>query len=167
MTTFTCIPIPTETVERFRSTGVDDNGNPVRRVVAQPGTGASYPCRHCLRPGRPGETMLLGSYNLPRPLGIYWTPSPIFVHADACERADAPGEIADIVLRNPLVSVRAYDAADQCLYDLGHVGPGEAVEQPLLHALSDPRTAFVNIHTAKPGCLLVRVSRHGSASDAV
>ena len=26
--------------------------------------------------------MLLGSYDLPRPLGIYWTPSPIFLHAE-------------------------------------------------------------------------------------
>jgi hypothetical protein len=157
MPSFACIPIPTETADRFRRTGIDDNGNQLRRMVATP-TG-NYPCRHCLHLGRPGETMLLGSFNLPRPLGIYWTPSPIFLHESECERAEAHGEVAEIIRRNPLISVRAYDAADQCIYDLGHVGPGETIDAPLCHALSDPRTAFVNIHTARPGCLLSRVER--------
>lgn len=157
MNDFRCIPIPTETAERFRRTGIDDNSNTLRRMVVTPD--GAFPCRHCLRLGRPGETMLLGSFNLPRPLGIYWTPSPIFLHADACEQADAVDEVAEIIRRNPLISVRAYDAADQCLYDLGHVGPGETIDAPLSRALSDSRTAFLNIHTARPGCLLARVER--------
>lgn len=157
MTAFQCIPIPTETAERFRRTGRDDNGNEVRRIVATPGNGS--PCRHCLRLAEPGETMLLGSYNLPRPLGIYWTPSPIFLHEADCPRAEAADEVAPIVRANPLVSVRAYDAADQCLYDLGQVCAGEEVDGPLKRALGDARTAFVNIHTARPGCLLTMVTR--------
>jgi hypothetical protein len=63
------------------------------------------------------------------------------------------------VRANSLVSVRAYDGADQCLYDLGVVCTGEEAEAPLTRALADPRTAFVNIHTARPGCLLSRVER--------
>ena len=156
MTAFQCIPIPTETAERFRRTGRDDNGNEVHRIVATPGGG--FPCRHCLRPAEPGEAVLLGSYNLPRPRGIYWTPSPIFLHEADCPRAEALNEVVPIV-RGSLVSVRAYDAADQCLYDLGQVCAGEEVEGPLERALSDPRTAFVNIHTARPGCLLSMVAR--------
>lgn len=159
MTQFQCVPIPTETAARFRATGIDDNGNTMRRMTVALGTGSSFPCRHCLRPGEPGETMLLGSYNLPRPRGIYWTPSPIFLHENDCLRAGALNEVAPIIRLNPLVSVRAYDAADQCLYDLGHVCAGSDVEAPLLRALSDPRTAFLNIHTARPGCLLSRVER--------
>jgi hypothetical protein len=103
--------------------------------------------------------MLLGSYNLPRPRGIYWTPSPIFLHQDECPRADAENEVAPIVRGNSLVSVRAYDAGDQCLYDLGEVCAGADVDGPLERALSDARTAFVNIHTARPGCLLSMVER--------
>ncbi len=103
--------------------------------------------------------MLLGSYNLPRPRGIYWPPSPIFLHAEDCVRAEAENEMAPIVRANPLVSVRAYDAADQCLYDLGQVCSGETVDAPLRRALDDSRTAFVNIHTARPGCLLSLVER--------
>ena len=30
---------------------------------------------------------------------------------------------------------------------------------PLTRALDDPRTRFVNIHTARPGCLLAAVER--------
>jgi hypothetical protein len=157
MTAFRCLPIDTEIADRFRATGVDDNGNALRRMVATPAGG--FPCRHCLGLAAPGETVLLGSYNLPRPRGIYWTPSPIFVHAAACPRFDAANEVAPIVRRNALVSVRAYDGADQCIYDLGQVCAGEEVDGPLARALGDDRCAFVNVHTARPGCLLARVER--------
>ena len=159
MSAFQCIPISTEVAERFRRTGLDDNGNTLRRVEVGAVAGSSYPCRHCLRSGVPGETMLLGSYNLPRPRGIYWTPSPIFVHANDCPQYDGEFEVAPIVRSNALVSVRAYDAADQCIYDLGQVCTGAEVDAPLARALDDPRTAFVNIHTARPGCMLSRVER--------
>jgi len=159
MTAFHCLPIETEIADRFRATGLDDNGNTLRSMVATPE--GNFPCRHCLRSAAAGETVLLGSYNLPRPRGIYWTPSPIFVHAADCPRFTAENEVAPIVRFNPLVSVRAYDAADQCIYDLGQVCAGEDVDAPLERALADARTAFVNIHTARPGCLLSRVERAG------
>jgi len=157
MPAFRCVPIQTEIADRFRRTGLDDNGNTLRHVEA-PDAG-SFPCRHCLLCAAPGETMLLGSYNLPRPRGIYWTPSPIFLHADDCARFAADGEVASIIRLNTLVSVRAYDEADQCIYDLGQVCSGNDVDAPLGRALSDARTAFVNVHTARPGCLLSRVER--------
>ncbi len=154
--TYRCIPMDTPTATRFRETGFDDRGNALRRIVAVQEGGA--PCRHCLGMASVGDEMLLGSYDLPRPSGIYWTPSPIFVHAKECPRFDSPG-VAPTVWANSLVSVRAYDAADQCIYDLGVVVPGEEVDGPLRHALADARTAFVNVHTARPGCWLTRVER--------
>ena len=157
MTAFRCVPVETETADRFRRTGADDGGNALRRMEAS-GMGG-FPCRHCLRCAAPGEVVLLGSCSLPRPRGIYWAPSPIFLHAEACPRFDAWGEVAPIIRSNSLVSVRAYDDADGCIYDLGQVCLGEAVDAPLSRALSDARTAFVNVHTARPGCLLCRVER--------
>lgn len=167
MTDFRCVPVPTELGARWRQAGVDDGGNALRRIVEmgrpagpdgrrQNGTGS--PCRHCLRDAGGGEELLLGSYHMPRPRGIYWTPSPIFVHADDCARFGETNAVAPIV-RNRLVSVRAYDRDDQCIYDLGHAGDGDAIDDALMRALDDARTAFVNIHTAKPGCLLCRVER--------
>ena len=155
MSRFRCVPMPTETAMRFRATMRDDAGNAIiRRTVTEPGS----PCRHCLRDGAVGEEMLLGSYDLLGPRGIYWTPSPIFVHAHDCARYDQANHVAEIVRRR-LVSVRAYDADQLCLYDLGHVADGAEIDEALDRAISDPRTDFVNIHTAKPGCLLCRVER--------
>ncbi|MDQ2804171.1 MAG: DUF1203 domain-containing protein [Pseudomonadota bacterium] len=79
----------------------------------------------------------------------------MFVHAAPCPRFDAPDEVAPIVCGR-LISVCAYDTADQCLYELGHAGEGETVHAPLARALDDPRTSFLNIHTAKPGCLALQ-----------
>lgn len=156
MTRFRCIAIETETARRWRATGLDDRGQALhRRVVDGPG----FPCRHCLQLGAPGEVMLLGSYDLPHPQGVYWTPSPIFVHDRDCTRFDTPGAIAPIVLANPIVSVRSYDAEEMCLYDLGQVCAGDAVGAPLARALDDARAQFINIHTARPGCMLCRVER--------
>ncbi len=147
---FQCIPIDPETADRFRRTGVDDGGNPIQhRVVDAPGA----PCRQCLRDAEVGEEMLLLSWHLPRPLGIYWTPSPIFLHAKPCAAFQEPDAIAPIV-RTRLVSVRAYDREGMCLYDLGDVSEGTVVDGLLARALADERTDFVNVHTARPGCLL-------------
>jgi hypothetical protein len=55
--------------------------------------------------------------------------------------------------------VRAYDAEDMCIYELGDVCDGTNVERLLERALADRRTDFVNIHTARPGCFLCRVER--------
>ncbi len=156
MPRFRCIAMPTEDAARFRETGRDDRGNAlIRRTVDGPG----FPCRHCLRLGEPGEEMLLGSWDLTRPIGIYWTPSPIFLHARDCARFGEEDAIAPTVLANAIVSVRSYDADQLCLYDLGQVCAGEDVEAPLMRALSDPRTRFVNIHTARPGCWLAGAER--------
>ncbi|MFL1463704.1 DUF1203 domain-containing protein [Roseococcus sp. DSY-14] len=156
MTRFCCLPMDTASALRFRETGRDDRGGPVhRRAVDGPG----FPCRHCLRLGRPGEAMLLASWDLPRPLGPYWTPSPVFLHAGACPRAEAADALPETVAANALVSLRHYDAAGMCLYDLGQVVPGAAAEAPLRRGLADPRVAFVNIHTARPGCWLAAAER--------
>ena len=156
MSRFRCVPIPTETAARWRTTGRDDRGNAlIKRIVDGPG----FPCRHCLRLGAPGEEMLLGSYDLPRPQGVYWTPSPIFLHAEDCPRFTTENTIAPIVLAPGIVSVRSYDAEQMCLYDLGAVSEGQDVAPILARAVADPRTRFINIHTARPGCLLTAVEK--------
>jgi len=156
MPRFRCVPMPTETAARWRAEGRDDRGLPLhRRVVDGPG----FPCRHCLELAEIGETMLLGSYDLPHPQGVYWTPSPIFIHARDCARFEAADTIAPTVLANGIVSVRSYDADEMCLYDLGAISEGKDVAPLLDRALADPRTRFINIHTARPGCLLTAVEK--------
>jgi len=133
----------------------DSFGNAIRHFTKNV---AGLPCRHCLAEAKADERVVLAAYDLPRPRGLYWTPSPVFVHAHACDRYAMKDHIPEIVA-NRLVSLRSYDADHQCIYDLGVVVEGHTVAAPLRHALADARTAFVNIHTAKPGCLLCTVDR--------
>lgn len=155
MTGFRCVPIDTQVAEALRSHPKDELGNLIRRM---PGDQKGLPCRHCLAGSAPGEAVLLASYRLPRPQGLYWTPSPIFVHDGACPRYDQVNHVPQIVSER-LVSLRSYDTDHQCIYDLGMVVDGAEAEEPLRRALADTRTLFVNIHTAKPGCLLCTVER--------
>ena len=161
MTRFACIAIDPAIAARFRATQTDDRGNALRRMTATDDSG--FPCRVCLRCAEVGEEVLLGSYDLPRPRGIYWTPSPVFIHAEACVPYVADGALPEIVRRNTIVSVRAYDAQDMVLYDLGRIGCGSDIDDALATALDDPRTVFVNIHTARPGCMLCRVEKLNAA----
>jgi hypothetical protein len=157
MTAFQCIPITTETAGRFRRTGQHDHGNQVRRIVAPPGSG--FPCRHCLRLAEPGETCRWGPAICHSHAASTGRPARSSCTGPPAPRAETVNEVAPIVRANSLVSVRACDVADQCLYDLGQVCTGKDVDGPLERALGDPRTAFVNIHTARPGCLLSLVRR--------
>jgi hypothetical protein len=155
MSTFRCVPIDTSVADRFRTTGIDDSGNAARREIADHD---GYPCRYCLRETRAGQEVLLGSYHLPRPRGIYWTPSPIFVHAVSCIRYDRDNEIPEIV-RNRLVSVRVYGTDDTIIYGLGDVVDGRKVDSLVKRCLGESRTAYINVHTARPGCLLCAIER--------
>jgi hypothetical protein len=156
MTRFHCVPMDPAAAARIRATRTDDRGGAVH---VRPVDGPGFPCRACLRLGVPGETMLLASWDLPLPQGPYWTPSPIFLHAHDCGGAAVQDTLPETVTQNAIVSLRHYDAEGMCLYDLGLVVPGEEAEAALRARIDDPRVAYVNIHTARPGCWLTRVER--------
>ena len=156
MTRFRCVPMDPEAALRFRSSRRDDRG---RIIQAREVDGPGYPCRACLRLGQLGEVMLLASWDLPLPQGPYWTPSPVFLHAHDCGGAVLEDALPETVLVNSIISLRHYDTAGMCLYELGIVVPGEEAEAALCARLDDPRVAYVNIHTARPGCWLTRVEK--------
>ena len=154
---FRCFAIDTATAERFRASRVDDFANPVRAITADADTG--YFCRHSLaQPGK-GRPVLLGSYNVARPKGHYWSPSPIFICANACPRFDSDARIPPAVRAISLVSARPYDAEERLLYDLNDTTTGDRLAPLLDRCLADERTHYVNIHTGRPGCFLCRVQR--------
>jgi hypothetical protein len=113
-------------------------------------------CRHCLaQPGK-GNGVLLGSYNVDRPRGHYWSPSPVFLCAAGCARYTHESDIPPAVSAVSLVDVRPYDADERLLYDLNDVTTGDRLAPLLARCLADPRTAYANIHTGRPGCFLCR-----------
>jgi Protein of unknown function (DUF1203) len=154
---FRCVAISTEVADRFRRSDRDDSGNQIEHRVADKDTG--FFCRHCLgQPGK-GREVLLANYHVERPQGVYWSPSPVFVHADsdACPRFLRESEIPKAVRDLRLVGLRSYDAEDHMLYDLTILT--ENVHERVEEFLGDPRTSYVNIHSSGPGCYLCRVER--------
>jgi Protein of unknown function (DUF1203) len=154
---FRCIAMPTATAERFRTSGSDDFGNPVRALTAEADHG--YFCRHCLAQPAKGHAVLLGSYDIGPPKGHYWQPSPIFIHGESCPRFASDDEIPAAVRAIQLVNVRPYDRDDRMLYDLNDTVTGDRLETLLARCFADERTCFANIHTGRPGCFLCRVER--------
>jgi hypothetical protein len=154
---FRCNAMTTEAADRLHDSGIDDFGNQVRRMTAAADVG--YFCRHCLaQPGK-GRDVLLASYNVVRPKGHYWSPSPIFLCAERCERFTRANEIPRAVRAIHLVNVRPYDADDRLLYDLNDTTTGDRLQPLLERCLADPRTQYVNIHTGRPGCFLCHAER--------
>jgi hypothetical protein len=151
------LAMPTATADQFRTSGLDDFGNPIRAMTADSDRG--YFCRHCLVQPRRGQDVLLGSYNIAQPKGHYWQPSPIFVHDNSCPRYESESELPPDVRAIQLVNVRPYDEKDRMLYDLNDTVTGDRIETLLDRCFADERTRFANIHTGRPGCFLCRVER--------
>ena len=140
--------MPSDAAERFRAQP------DARRIVVGPDAGG--PCRHCLRLGAPGETLLLVTYDPFTGTSPYAVPSPVFVHADSCERHVAR-ELPAFVATGGLRSIRAYDA-NHDLVD-GDVVTGDEVEDTAARLLKDDRVAYLHAHAAVEGCFTFRVDR--------
>lgn len=126
----------------------------MRRVVAD--GRPAYPCRVSLQDAVEGERLLL----LPHAHHVVDTPyrayGPIYVREAAEQAQPAANEIPDL-LRARALSLRAYDKDGMMVW--AEVLPGTEVEQGIEQLLAIPRTAYVHIHYAKPGCYACRVDR--------
>jgi hypothetical protein len=133
------------------ATDVDTTGG-IASVAEVPG---SAPCRRCLRDAEPGEEVTLVSYDPFSVSSPYRSASPVYVHSTPC-RPYVGHEIPD-QQRRRLLSVRSFDGSAMMLESEVVEGTGL---QPLLEAwFADPRTSFVHVHNARPGCFAVRVER--------
>ena len=117
----------------------------------------SYPCRRCLRDARPGETVLLLSYD-PFVDGAdtpYRQPGPIFVHAEPCTyepHVDVPDQLA-----RRLLSVRSF--GDDHLMLGGVVVQGVELAAAADRLLDDEDVSYLHVHNAGPGCFAARIDR--------
>jgi Protein of unknown function (DUF1203) len=146
-------PIPAAFLTRVRAQGLDDQGQAVKRVVAEGGE----PCRDVLRRARAGEQLILASFTPFTQPGPYKEYGPIFVlagdDADGARRDALP---LDGYLREQFV-IRAYSAAEE-IADAALVTPREAastVEQFLDRA----DTAFLHLRFPTYGCFALRLDR--------
>ena len=80
----------------------------------------------------------------------------IYVREAAQQAELAVNEVPDL-LRTRMLSLRAYGREGMMVS--ADVLPGTEVERGIEQLLETPRTAYLHIHYAKPGCYACRVER--------
>jgi len=148
-------PIPARFLDRVRSEGKDDLGQPVKRVVAKGGE----PCRDVLRRARPGEELILASFTPFTKPGPYKEYGPIFVLANASDepvRRDAlpPAGAEANYLRQQFV-VRAYSTEEEIL-DAALVNASDLAAN-VQRFFESRDTAFLHVRFPTYGCFACRI----------
>jgi hypothetical protein len=154
MESFRCIAVGTDDAARLRRATTDDFGYAIKRFDLD----RTYPCRHCLREASAKTGMLLLSYQTSKPKSVYGQPTAIFMCAGDCRRFDQPDAIPDIV-RNRLVSFRAFGSDGMMIYDANEIVEGSGHDAAVRRILARDDVDYVNAHTAKAGCMLCHIER--------
>lgn len=140
--------IPDRFLQRVRNEGLDDLGQPVKRVVAEGGE----PCRDVLRRANAGEELILASFTPFSKAGPYKEYGPIFVLA----QPSGESVLASDYLREQFV-IRAYSAAEEII-DAAMVKKGELAETAERFFASQ-ETAFLHVRFPTYGCFALRIDR--------
>jgi hypothetical protein len=153
----TIAPIPAAFLNRVRLEGLDDLGQPVKRVQAQGGE----PCRDVLRRARPGEKLILASFTPFTKPGPYHEYGPVFILDDdggeqVLRDTVPPAGSPNDYLREQFV-VRAYSEGE------------EIVDAALIEARDFNATierffrsadvAFLHVRYPAYGCFSCRIDR--------
>jgi Protein of unknown function (DUF1203) len=145
------VPVPPADLDRIRSNGIDDYGNPFTVRT----TGAGAPLRCCLTLSTDGEQVALIAYR-PSPLGgPYAEVGPVFVHAEACR--GFAGDVFPADFRERRAVLRPYDA-DGLMLD-GIVAERGTSEDELKRLFNDPEVALVHVRNLIAGCWNFSVRR--------
>lgn len=154
MTNIAIAPLPSTFLDRVRSEGIDDLGQPVQRLVATGGE----PCRDVLRRAEPGEELILASFSPFQRVGPFHEYGPVYVLANPGV-SNAPHDAlptANDYLKD-MFALRAY-AEDESIRDAVLV-TRETAQTTLERFLADPQTAFVHARFPNYGCFALRVDR--------
>ena len=157
MTTIEIAPIPQPFLDRVRNEGLDDQRQPVRRIIATGGE----PCRDVLRRAEPGEELILASFTPFTVSGPYKEYGPIFVLARGSAepvRRDTlpPAGSPTNYLREQFV-VRAYSETEEIL-DAAFI-PAAALSETVDRLFRSEATAFLHVRFPTYGCFACRIDR--------
>ncbi|HEX3790958.1 MAG TPA: DUF1203 domain-containing protein [Pseudonocardiaceae bacterium] len=154
-TTFRIHPIPTETLDTVRTTGVDVSGNPVARMVAE----GREPLRCCLRNARPEEELILFGYEPPLPDSPYREIGAVFAHAQPCAGPKADDAYpADWYGKRQVL--RAYDRRGW-IHPASVLHDGSDPDARIAEILADPAVTEIHSRNIEYGCYMFRVTRAG------
>jgi hypothetical protein len=119
---------------------------------ARPG----FPCGVSLADAEVGERVLLIHYEHHVCESPFRASHAIYVRESAQQAHPRPAELP-AMLRSRLISLRAFDA--EAMMVAADVVEGEQLEPAISAVLEDPAVAYVDLHNAKLGCYLARVTR--------
>ena len=146
-------PLPQEFLDRARSEGLDDQGQPVQRMIATGGE----PCRDVLRRAVAGEELILASFSpFSRP-GPYREFGPVFLLANPSEEPVAWDTFPVNGYIQERLVLRAYDK-DEAIRD-GVLLTREEAPEALERLLAHRSTAFVHARFPVYGCFALRIDR--------
>lgn len=149
-------PLPPSFLHRVRTEGLDDLGQPVKRLVANGGE----PCRDVLRRAREGEALILASHSPFSKPGPYKEFGPIFVlAADANEPVRRDGLTAggDGDYLRAQFAIRAY-SSDEEIVDAALVTAQNA-QEVVERFFARGEVAFLHARFPSYGCFALRMDR--------
>lgn len=126
----------------------------IRRVQAD--GRPAFPCRVSLQDAAEGEHLLLLPHEHHPVDTPYRASGPIYVR-EAARRAEPPANEIPELLRRRILSLRAYDAHGMMVW--AEVVPGSEVEAGIERLFAMPRTHYLHVHYAQPGCYACRIDR--------
>jgi Protein of unknown function (DUF1203) len=150
--TFTVSAIPPSDLERIRSRGADDFGNPLEVTINQEDGGT--PLRCCLREAKAGEPVTLIAYRPAHPGGPYAEVGPVFIHADACSGYQQTSAYPEGFSHRQQL-FRAYGPTGAQVHNQ-IVEPGDQ-EAVLADLLNRPDVDVVHSRNVLPGCYMFMV----------
>ena len=125
----------------------------VRRIAD--GRTPGYPCRVSLTDSSPGDELILVNYEHHAVDSPYRMRFAIYVRKGE-ETFDEVDEVPE-QLRSRALAVRAYD--DAAMMVGWELVDGRDLEAAIERLFANPRTVYLHIHYAAPGCYAARVER--------
>jgi Protein of unknown function (DUF1203) len=123
----------------------------VRRVADK----AGYPCRISLTDAAAGDELILTNYEHHAVASPYRMRFAIYVRKGE-QTFDAVDEVPE-QLRTRTLAVRGFDAGG--MMTGWELIDGGKLEEAIERLLADPRTAYLHVHFAAPGCYAARIER--------
>jgi hypothetical protein len=148
--------LPTEAVRALQDGAPDAYGMTPEKKISD---GDGVPCRHCLKNVAAGEPYLVLAYRPFPALQPYAETGPIFLHAEACERAPESDVLPGLFGRTTAYIVRGYSADDRIVYGTGAVVPTAEIPARAEELLACEEIAYLHMRSAKNNCYQCRIER--------
>jgi len=123
----------------------------VRRIADK----AGYPCRISLTDAAAGDELLLINYEHHAVASPYRMRFAIYVRKDE-QTFDAVDAVPE-QLRKRTLAVRGFDAGG--MMTGWELTDGIKLEDAIERQFADPRTSYLHVHFAAPGCYAARIER--------